>query len=73
MRVTKDEARILAMAMQQHKRMIVNEDWHTGVDVFTKLHDLQKRLRSYGETRRNNMTNATDDWKKLVLRFCKSN
>lgn len=69
MRLTKDEARILSHALQSHKRMIVNDDYFKGLDVFTKLHDLQKRLKTYGETRRTNAENAKDDWKKLVLRF----
>ena len=53
MRLTKDEARILAQALNEYKYNVVNEfNDFKELGVFNKLHDLQYKLEMFGDDKR---------------------
>ena len=53
MRLTKDEARILAQALNEYKYNLVTEfNDIKELGVFNKLHDLQYKLEMFGDDKR---------------------
>ena len=71
MRLTKDEARILAQALNEYKYNVVNEfNDFKELGVFNKLHDLQYKLEMFGDDKRRygrtSEDNLYDCFKRLV-------
>ena len=74
MRLTKDEARILAQALNEYKYNIVNEfNDFKELNVFNKLHDLQYKLEMFGDDKRRYVRTSQDDLHDLFVRFAKQN
>ena len=74
MRLTKDEARILAQAMEEYKYKVVNEfNDFKELGVFNKLHDLQYKLEMFGDDKRRYGRTSQDDLNDLFVRFAKQN
>ena len=74
MRLTKDEARILAQAMEEYKYKVVNEfNDFKELGVFNKLHDLQYKLEMFGDDKRRYGRTSQDDLNDLFVRFSKQN
>lgn len=69
MRLTKDEARILAQALDEYKFNVVNE--FKMLDLFNKLHDLQYKLEMFGDDKRRHGRTTQDDFSDLLKRFSK--
>ena len=74
MRVTKDEARILAQALNEYKYNVVNEfnDFKELV-VFNKLHDLQYKLEMFGDDKRRYGRTSEDNLYDCFKRFVNQN
>ena len=71
MRLTKDEARILAQALNEYKYNVVNEfNDFKELGVFNKLHDLQYKLEMFGDDKiwygRTSEDNLFDCFKRFV-------
>lgn len=71
MRLTKDEARILAQALNEYKYNVVNELKELKeLGVFNKLHDLQYKLEMFGDDKRRygraTMDTLIDCFKRFV-------
>jgi hypothetical protein len=74
MRLTKDEARILAQAMEEYKYKVVNEfNDFKELGLFNKLHDLQYKLEMFGDDKRRYGRTSQDDLNDLFVRFAKQN
>ena len=74
MRLTKDEARILAQALDEYKYNVVNEfNDFKELGVFNKLHDLQYKLEMFGDDKRRYGRTSQDDLNDLFVRFAKQN
>lgn len=73
MRLTKDEARILAVAMEEFKYKVVEGNSnYKELGVFNKLHDLQYKLEMFGDDKRRNGRTSQDNFNDLILRFTKT-
>ena len=72
MRLTKDEARILAEAMAEYKYKVVENPYYKELGVFDKLFDLQYRLEMFGDDKRRNGRTTQDNFNDLILRFTKT-
>ena len=74
MRLTKDEASILAEAMEEYKYKVIN-DYKDAKDLgaFEKLHVLQQRLEFYGDDKRRHGRTSFNSFYDLIVRFCKNN
>lgn len=72
MRLTKDEARILAEAMEDFKHKVI-DDFHNKdyLLLFNKLVDLQYKLEMFGDDKRRNGRTSQDDFSDLLKRFSK--
>ena len=74
MRLTKDEARILAQALNQYKYSLVNEfKYFKELGVFNKLHDLQYKLEMFGDDKRRNGRSSLDSLYDCFKRFVNQN
>ena len=74
MRLTKDEARILAQAMEEYKyKVVVSNGNYKKLGVFNKLHDLQYKLEMFGDDKRRYGRTSQDDLNDLFVRFAKQN
>ena len=73
MRLTKDEARILAEAMEEYKYKVADNITLNELGVFSKLFDLQYKLEKFGDDKRRNGRTSQDSWFDLIVRFCKTN
>ena len=73
MRLTKDEASILAEAMEEYKYKVIN-DYKDAKDLgaFEKLHVLQQRLEFYGDNKRRHGRTSFNSFYDLIVRFCNS-
>ena len=71
MRLTKDEARILAQALNEYKYNIGNEFIDLG--VFNKLHDLQYKLEIFGDDKRRYGRTSQDNLYDCFKRFVNQN
>ena len=73
MKLTKDEASILAEAMEDYKYKVIN-DYKDFKDLgaFEKLHVLQRRLESYGDDKRRHGRTSLNSFYDLIVRFCKN-
>ena len=68
MNLTKDEARILAAAIE-----IAKFEWHNLPDGgFKKLEELEARLYSAGKDKRRTGRTSQDDWCDLIKRYVKA-
>ncbi len=65
MKLTKDEARILARAMDDFK-FTFNRQYE---GLFDKLEDLENRLEKYGKDKRRTGRTSQNDWTDLLKRF----
>jgi len=72
MRLTKDEARILAEAMAEYKYKVVENPHYKELGVFDKLFDLQYKLEMFGDDKRRNGRTTEDNFNDLILRFTKT-
>jgi hypothetical protein len=72
MRLTKDEARILAEAMAEYKYKVVENPYYKELGVFDKLFDLQYKLEMFGDDKRRNGRTTQDNFNDLILRFTKT-
>lgn len=74
MRLTKDEARILAQALNEYKYNVVNEfkDFKE-LGVFNKLHDLQYKLETFGDDKRRYGRTSEDNLYDCFKRFVNQN
>ena len=74
MRLTKDEARILAQALNEYKYNVVNtfNDFKE-LGVFNKLHDLQYKLEMFGDDKRRYGRTSEDNLYDCFKRFVKQN
>jgi hypothetical protein len=72
MRLTKDEARILAEAMGEYKYKVVENPYYKELGVFDKLFDLQYKLEMFGDDKRRNGRTTQDNFNDLILRFTKT-
>lgn len=68
MRLTKDEARILAAAIGDFKYKIV-EDTLRDLRCMDKLNELEERLTEFGKDKRRTGRTSQDDWWDLIKRF----
>jgi hypothetical protein len=74
MRLTKDEARILAEAMSDYKYKVVEgNNSYKELGVFNKLYDLQYKLEMFGDDKRRNGRTTEDNFHDLIVRFAKQN
>jgi hypothetical protein len=73
MRITKDEARILAEAMAEYKYKVVENPHYKELGVFDKLFDLQYRLEMFGDDKRRNGRTTQDNFHDCIIRFTKKN
>jgi hypothetical protein len=74
MRITKDEARILAEAMSDYKYKVVEGNTsYKELSVFNKLYDLQYKLELFGDDKRRNGRTTEDNFHDLIVRFAKQN
>jgi hypothetical protein len=71
MRLTKDEARILAEAMDEYKYKVVENSYYKELGVFNKLHDLQYKLEMFGDDKRRNGRTSQDNFNDLIKRLTK--
>jgi hypothetical protein len=71
MRLTKDEARILAEAMDEYKYKVVENPYYKELGVFTKLHVLQQKLEMFGDDKRRNGRTSQDNFHDLIKRLTK--
>jgi hypothetical protein len=73
MKLTKDEARILAEALESYKFNIANESIsYKQLGIYDKLTNLQDKLNVFGEDKRRNGRTSQDSWFDLIVRFCKT-
>ena len=74
MRLTKDEARILAQSLNEYKYNVVNEfkDFKE-LGVFNKLHDLQYKLEMFGDDKRRYGRTSEDNLYDFFKRFVNQN
>lgn len=72
MRLTKDEARILAEAMEDFKHKVIddfpNDDY---LPLFNRLINLQNKLEEFGNDARRNGRTSQNDFSDLLKRFSK--
>jgi hypothetical protein len=74
MRLTKDEARILAQALNEYKYNVVNEfNDFKELGVFNKLHDLQHKLEMFGDDKRRYGRTSEDNLYDCFKRFVNQN
>lgn len=74
MRLTKDEARILAQALNEYKYNVVNEfKEFKELGVFNKLHDLQYKLETFGDDKRRYGRTSEDNLYDCFKRFVNQN
>jgi hypothetical protein len=71
MRLTKDEARILAEAMEEYKYKLVENPYYKELEAFNKLHDLQYKLEMFGDDKRRNGRTSQDNFNDLIKRLTK--
>ena len=71
MRLTKDEARILAQALNEYKYNVGNELIELG--VFNKLDDLQAKLEMFGDDKRRYGRISQDSLIDCFKRFVNQN
>jgi hypothetical protein len=71
MRLTKDEARILAEAMAEYKYKVVENPHYKELSVFNKLNDLQYKLFMFGDDKRRNGRTSQDNFNDLIKRLTK--
>ena len=72
MRLTKDEARILAEAMEEYKYKVVENPHYKELGVFDKLFDLQYKLEMFGDDKRRNGRTSQDNFHDCIIRFTKT-
>jgi hypothetical protein len=72
MRLTKDEARILAEAMAEYKYKVVENPHYKELGVFDKLFDLQYKLEMFGDDKRRNGRTSQDNFHDCIIRFTKT-
>ena len=74
MRLTKDEARILAQALNEYKYNLVTEfNDIKELGVFNKLHDLQHKLEMFGDDKRRYGRTSEDNLYDCFKRFVNQN
>ena len=74
MRLTKDEARIIAQALNEYKYNVVNEfNDFKELGVFNKLHDLQYKLEMFGDDKRRYGRTSEDNLYNCFKRFVNQN
>lgn len=74
MRLTKDEARILAQSLNEYKYNVVNGiKEFKKLDVFIKLHDLQYKLEMFGDDKRRYGRTSQDSLIDCFKRFVNQN
>jgi hypothetical protein len=74
MRLTKDEARILAQSLNEYKYNVVNEfKDYKELGVFNKLHDLQYKLEMFGDDKRRYGRTSEDNLYDCFKRFVNQN
>jgi hypothetical protein len=71
MRLTKDEARILAEAMAEYKYKVVENPHYKELGVFDKIFDLQYKLEMFGDDKRRNGRTTQDNFNDCIIRFTK--
>jgi hypothetical protein len=74
MRLTKDEARILAQALRMSKSKLANQDTpeHTkDLGIPKALNVLEERLEKAGHDERRQGRTSIDDWDALLQRYGK--
>jgi hypothetical protein len=72
MKLTKDEARILAVALGESKYDFVSEmDKPKALETIIALNDLEKRLEDSGIDIRRGGRTSRDDWRDMLKRFVK--
>ena len=67
MRLTKDEARILAAALNDFKFRLMEN--HSIDGLFSKLNSLEVKLDDFGKDKRRNGRTSQNDWSDLMKRF----
>jgi len=67
MKLTKDEARILASAMNDFK-FRCGEQWHLD-GLFDAFENLELKLEEFGKDNRRNGRTSQNDWNDLLKRF----
>lgn len=72
MRLTKDEARILAEALDEAKYDINDKAITHIPQLFGNLEMLQKKLEEFGKDKRRKGRTSMDDWHDLIKRFSKA-
>lgn len=68
MKLTKDEARILAAAISDFKYRIVEETMRD-LRCMDKLNELEDRLEEFGKDKRRTGRTSQNDWSDLIKRF----
>ena len=68
MKLTKDEARILAAAIGDFKYRIVEETMRD-LRCMDKLNELEDRLEEFGKDKRRTGRTSQNDWSDLIKRF----
>ncbi|MCH8494032.1 MAG: hypothetical protein LAT57_00180 [Balneolales bacterium] len=65
MRLTKDEARILAEAMKIAKYEMLTLSY----SIYDQLTDLEEKLYEFGKDKRRTGRTSMDDWNDMMKRF----
>jgi hypothetical protein len=68
MKLTKDEARILAVAIGDFKYTIAEETMRD-LRCMDKLNELEDRLEEFGKDKRRTGRTSQNDWSDLIKRF----
>jgi uncharacterized coiled-coil DUF342 family protein len=68
MKLTKDEARILAAAIEEY-RYDITEDSRNIPNLMTKLEELTEKLSDYGKDQRRTGRTSQDYWTDMLKRF----
>jgi hypothetical protein len=72
MRLTKDEARILAVALEEFKYKVVEGNSnYKELNVFNKLNDLEYKLFLFGDDKRRLGRTSQDNFNDCIIRFTK--
>lgn len=67
MKLKKDEARILAAALNDYKYKL--NEVHTIKNFFINLENLENKLEEFSKDKRRTGRSSQDDWYDLVKRF----
>jgi hypothetical protein len=69
MKLSKDEARILAEAVRQQKYEMVKDAFKKAPAIFKALKQLEDRLEEFGKDKRRQGRTSQNDWSDCLERY----